>query len=193
METVQFLEADRKSIHHFYQALMGDGLYFESDEDNQRWEHFLIDWLNGGLKGYDDLKELFFETFQPIFQCHQNIYRGMMVEKGTKLLPKRFASFTTEKSVAESFAYYNLENSNEHDSYFIEMKPERALDLVGLLGCLHEKTGNEDMKVSIEQWSWECEIIAPLTQEVLNSFSSRTYDAVDVQTKDESSVMDMPF
>lgn len=193
METIQFAEDDVKSINYFYQSLLGDGLYFESDEDNQRWEYFLIDWLNGDLKGYDDLKGLFFETFQAVFPCHQNIYRGMMVEKGTKLLPKTFASFTTEKSVAESFAYYNLENSKEHDSYFIEMKPERALDLVGLLGYIYEKTSNEDMRVSIEQWSWECEVIAPLTQEVLDSISGRTYDAVDVQTKNETSMMDTFF
>lgn len=171
-KTAYQLEAEQ-SIEVFAKYVLNDCLYDDTLDEIREWEEFIINWLNGTAIGDCEFEMgLLFETFQPYFSVRSTIYRGMQLAEGQELRPKPYASFSLEIEVAKYFAGY----SEVYDysgyapggkNYLLTVNSAKALDLSTLLQVLLEKTGNEDMQIAIEERMWETEVIAPLTEEMI--------------------------
>lgn len=169
---MSFNEEDVQSIQFFRSSLLADGLYDDYDEDNRRWENFLIEWLNGSINEEVSLNmHLFFDTFKSDFPVFDTYHRGMQVKTGTTLEPRPLASFSLEPEVARFFAgfseTYGYNQCSGEERYILSVNGGEALDLSNLLLTLQERTTHQDMIIALEERLWETEVIAPLTSEML--------------------------
>ena len=162
-----------ESIQEFSEAVIGNQPYDENNESIAYWEDFLAFWLKGRtIERVETKMKLLFQTFQPFFPFDGTLYRGMQLIEREQLSRKPYASFSSCMEVARHFAGYSEKfGQNIRPNarrFFITVQPEKALDLYTLLKIVEKKTTNRYLQIEIEDREWEREVIAPLTEEMLN-------------------------
>lgn len=163
---------EKESVHIFLEAVIGKRHYDNKNESIAYWEDFLTFWLKG--KAIEDVEmkmALLFHTFQPLFSVKSPLYRGMQLIEGETLSSKHYASFSVCEEVAKQFAGYSQKFGRnirpEARRFYLAVQPGKALDLCSLLKVIETKTANRYLQIEIEDREWECEVIAPLTEEML--------------------------
>lgn len=141
------------------------------------WEEVLYKWLNGLYYDEEDLllsMEALHQAFVSHFPYTGEIYRGTQLPLDVKMTPRILASFSSYDEVGLFFAGDSKiygENFREGmpNRTFISARHDQAFHFIDFLEKLKPLTSNFPLLMLIDDRTWESEILAPLTEEMIQA------------------------
>lgn len=162
----------REGVISFFCSVAGHKTYHTDDACVIFWEDFLLHWLKGNdIENLELKMSLFFDTFLENFPYRGPLYRGMQLLESESLRPKTFASFSSCDEVAKYFSgrtsKYGTRKRPSSKQYYLACCSFHALDLHAIMKLVYSRTDNRLLQIEIEDREWEREVIAELTENML--------------------------
>lgn len=141
------------------------------------WEDVIYKWLNGLY--YDDEELLLsMKALHQVFVAHfpytGEVYRGTQLPIEQEMTPRNLASFSSYDEVALFFAgdsevYGENFRDGRPNRTIISTRHAQAFHFVHFLEKLKPLTSHFPLLIQIDDRTWESEVLAPLTEEMIQS------------------------